>query len=93
MLAIKQPKVLAQLDGENAKEKLELVLRRTEENSTALEVRSLRWGQGIGWYIQKTIVLDPGQVRRLASLLRRTALAGQTRTGGRKILTFPTKKT
>ena len=93
MLAIKQPKVLAQLDGENAKEKIELVLRHMEEGSTALEVRSLSWGQGIGWYTQKTIVLDPGQVRRLASLLRRTALTSQTRTGGRKILTFPTKRT
>src|SRR5574341_2274138 len=90
MLAIKQPKVLAQLDGENAKETIELVLRRTEKGSTALEVRSLRWGQGIGWYTQKTIVLDPSQLRRLASLLRRTALTDRTRTGGRKILTFPT---
>jgi len=93
MSAIKQPKVLAQLDGENAKEKIELVLRHTEEDSTALEVLSLRWGQGIGWYTQKTIALDPSQVRRLASLLRRAALRGQSRTGGGKILTFPTKKT
>ncbi len=93
MLAIKQPKVLAQPDGEHTKEKIDLVLRHTEEGSMALEVRSLRWGQGIGWYTQKTIVLNPGQVRRLASLLRRAALTGQTRTGGRKILTFPTKKT
>ena len=93
MSAIKQPKVLAQLDGENTKEKIDLVLRHTEEGSMALEVRSLRWGQGVGWYTQKTIVLDPGQVKRLASLLRRAALTGQTRTGGGKILTFPTKKT
>jgi len=93
MLVIKQAKVLAQLDGENAKEKIELVLRHTEEGSTALEVRSLRWGQGIGWYTQKTIVLDPSQKRRLASLLRRAALRGQSRTGGGKILTFPTKRT
>ena len=93
MSAIKQPKFLAQLDGESTKEKIELVLRHTGERGPGLEVRSLRWGQGIGWYTQKTIVLDPGQVRRLASLLRRTALTRHTRTGGRKILTFPTKKT
>jgi len=93
MSAIKQPKFLAQLDGESTKEKIELVLRHTGERGPALEVRSLRWGQGVGWYTQKTIVLDPGQVMRLASLLRRAALTGQTRTGGRKILTFPTKRT
>jgi len=93
MSAIEQPKVLAQLDGENAMEKIELVLRETEEGSTALEVRSQRWGQGVGWYTQKTIVLDPIQVRRLGSLLRRAALTGQTPRRGRKILSFPVRRT
>jgi hypothetical protein len=48
MSAIGQPRVLAQLQGENEKEKVELLVRQKGEGSAALEVRSLRWGQGIG---------------------------------------------
>jgi hypothetical protein len=84
-----QQSVLGQLEGENQKEKVELILRQTAEGQAGLEVRSLRWGQGVGWYVQKTIILDPTQVQRLDRLLRRASIV--SRKGGKsgKVIPFP----
>ncbi|TAN40302.1 MAG: hypothetical protein EPN22_17435, partial [Nitrospirae bacterium] len=55
-----------------------------EEGTTRLEValiasggksrlvlRLLGWGEGIGWYVQKSIQLDPVQIRALRGILGR----------------------
>jgi hypothetical protein len=86
-----QQRVLGQLEGETEKEKVELILRHTAEGSAVLEVRSLRWGQGIGWYAQKTIVLAPSQVSRLALLLRRFSAGSRIKTGKGKVIPFPSR--
>ncbi|MGB4780467.1 hypothetical protein [Candidatus Methylomirabilis sp.] len=38
---------------------------------TRLELRLLGWGEGIGWYVQKRIQLDPLQIRALRGILGR----------------------
>ena len=38
---------------------------------TRLELRLLGWGEGIGWYVQKSIQLDPLQIRALRGILGR----------------------
>src|SRR5919109_1403994 len=79
-------RTLAQFDGENEKEKVDVVLRQTREVSAVLEVRSMRWGQGIGWDAQKKLTLSPGQAIRLAHLLRRFSSAAQVRRGRPKVV-------
>lgn len=37
-----------------------------------IELRLLGWGEGIGWYVQKSIQLDPLQIRALRGMLGRT---------------------
>jgi len=91
MSAIRQQRVLGQLEGENEEEKVELILHRTSEGSASLEVRSLHLGQGVGWYVQKTITLAPSQVSRLALLLRRFSRDSTTMNNPAKILPFPEK--
>lgn len=48
--------------------RLEVALLASE-GKTRLELRLLGWGEGIGWYIQKRIQLDPHQVRTLKQIL------------------------
>jgi hypothetical protein len=89
MSVIGQQRVLGQLEGENEQEKVELVLHHTAEGSASLEVRSLRWGPGIGWYVQKTINLDPAQVHRLDHLLRRSSIIRRKSGNSGKVIPFP----
>jgi hypothetical protein len=91
MSAAGQQKLLGQLEGENEQEKVELVLHHTAEGSATLEVRSLRWGPGIGWYVQKTIALDPAQVHRLDHLLRRSSIVRRKQGTGGKVIPFPSR--
>ena len=39
--------------------------------TTRIELRLLGWGEGIGWYVQKSIQLDPLQIRALRGILGR----------------------
>lgn len=71
MAVSKEQVFLGELDSENHEEKIELVLHRGDQGSN-LQVRSLRWGEGIGWFVQKTITLDSTQVKDLGRLLRQT---------------------
>jgi hypothetical protein len=87
MSAIGEQEVVG-LGRENEKEKVEVLLRQRREGSMAVEIRSMRWGQGIGWYAQKTLTLAPGQASQLAHLLRRFSSAAQVRKGRPKVVPF-----
>lgn len=89
MSAIEEQRVLAQLEGENLEEKIELIVRQTGQGSSTLEIRSLHWGDGVGWYVQKTINLAPTQVSRLAHLLHRSSIIAPKKPRGGKIIPFP----
>jgi hypothetical protein len=88
MSAIGRQRVLGHLECENMEENIEVIARQTAQDLPMLEVRSLRWGAGVGWYVQKTLTLTPRQASRLAHLLRRFSSAGSVRTDRAKILPF-----
>jgi hypothetical protein len=89
MSGSKRQKVLARLEGENVEEKIEVIAR--EDNPPFLEIRSLRWGRGIGWYVQKTIPLDPTQVKMLTHVLRRSAIMSGTKNSKGNVIPFPAR--
>ncbi|MGH7845015.1 MAG: hypothetical protein ACREQW_07580 [Candidatus Binatia bacterium] len=87
MSSTKQQKVLVRLESENIEEKIEVIAG--EDNPPFLEIRSLRWGRGIGWYVQKTITLDAIQAKMLMHTLRRSAVASATKSRKGNVIPFP----
>lgn len=87
MSSAKQPKVLARLEGENEEEKIEVIA--TQEGGPFLEIRSLRWGRGVGWYVQKTITLNAVQAKMLMHALRRSVALGAKKSGKGNVIPFP----
>lgn len=57
------------LEGRDGTERLEILLDRGRGSGGQLHFRLLCWGEGIGWYPQKTVELDAGQIEGLQSLL------------------------
>jgi len=43
-----------------------------EEGKSRYEIRLLSFGEGIGWYVQKTLPLDSGQAKALGRVLSKT---------------------
>jgi hypothetical protein len=75
---------------------LEVALIHHGANRTDVELRSMIWGNGLGWYRQSTLVLDQATARRLLSALgsvrRRIAperVAGTEPQDGTKVILFP----
>jgi hypothetical protein len=60
---------LGDLPGASDENKVEVWSRSTPDGSALLELIEYSWGSGLGWYIQKRIVLDAGQVDALRALL------------------------
>ncbi len=81
---------LGVIDGRRDDEKLELACRESDTGALELELRLVSWGEGIGWYPQRTLALPP-DLAGLRLLLRR----GERRTGGlirrqeTRVLPFP----
>ena len=86
MSAIGQQRVLGHLESDSATEKIEVIGRQTAEDAPTIEIRSLRWGSGVGWYTQKTLALTPGQATQLAHLLRRYSSAHSVRSNRAKVI-------
>jgi hypothetical protein len=65
--------------GRTPQEQLEVVLQQDGEGRWGLTLIAQSWGEGIGWYPQKTIALDASQIEPLQRML---AIAqGVTRRG------------
>lgn len=60
--------VLAILPGENDGEQLAIVLRMTVDGSR-IELRQQSWGEGVGWFSQTSVQLNPEQVAGLRNTL------------------------
>ena len=67
--AAKEYRKLGELSGSSSQDKIEVWSRETEDGSGALELVEYSWGSGIGWYVQKRVRLDAGQVEALRMLL------------------------
>jgi len=83
---------LGVIDGRQEGEKLELACRETQSGTLEVELRLLAWGEGIGWYPQRTLPLPP-ELAHLRALLRRAErLTGRQRGAGEvgaRVLPFP----
>ena len=83
---------LGVIDGRHEGEKLELVCRDREPGTVEVELRLLAWGEGIGWYVQRTLPLPP-ELAGLRVLLRRAERLARGRgagsEAGARILPFP----
>ncbi len=82
---------LGVLDGCGPDEKLEVRARESQSGRLELELRALAWGEGIGWYPQRTIPL-PGDLRQLSAVLHWAArLTGRPRESEmtRKVVALP----
>jgi len=85
---------LGVINGQMEHEKVEVVLSRGEDGTCELKLILQSWGEGIGWYPQKTIPLLPSQIDPLQRALEKAK--GVTRRqeppqgqGGSVMLTLP----
>jgi hypothetical protein len=61
--------VLATIPQRNGDTVLEVVMMHRADGATNIELRSLVWGNGLGWYRQHTLQLDGTTARNLIEAL------------------------
>jgi hypothetical protein len=61
--------ILATIPGAREDEQLEVALCQIPGEGSKLELRQQTWGEGIGWYTQSRVRLDPQQVGELRGVL------------------------
>jgi hypothetical protein len=61
--------ILATLPGADDHEQLVVVLAQAENGATHIELRQQSWGEGLGWYNQSSVQLEPSQVAGLRQTL------------------------
>jgi hypothetical protein len=66
---------LGDLPGASSQSKIEVWARGAEDGTASLELVEYSWGSGLGWYVQKRVVLDAGQVEALKALLGEEAVS------------------
>ena len=74
--------VMAMIPGTQAEERLMLVLIQGTQRSSRLELRQQSWGEGVGWFTQSTIEVQPAQVAGLRNALGTGTVAAGTPTTG-----------
>jgi hypothetical protein len=60
--------ILSDIPALSDKERLLVVLVQSAEGSR-LELRQQSYGEGVGWYTQSTVQMEPGQVAQLRNSL------------------------
>ncbi|MGH8056841.1 MAG: hypothetical protein ACREOH_06330 [Candidatus Entotheonellia bacterium] len=61
--------LLGLVNGRGEHEKVEVVLSQAEDGTCEVKLILQSWGEGIGWYPQKTIALDLSQIGPLQRAL------------------------
>ncbi len=61
--------LLGSIYGEDNDQIIEVVVKE-EENR--FEIRLLSYGEGLGWYVQKTLPIDSSQAEALVKILSKT---------------------
>lgn len=64
--------ILSDIPALSDKERLLVVLVQSAEGSR-LELRQQSFGEGVGWFTQSTVQMEPGQVAQLRNSLGRAA--------------------
>ena len=67
-----------------------------EKGKSRYEIRLLSFGEGIGWFVQKTLPLDSSQAKALAKVLSKTDTSFETKLikqdelpTSKKVITLP----
>lgn len=82
--------IIANIPQERADTALEVVLIHDGETEPRVELRSLIWGPGLGWYRRQTLTMDRGTARDLIqSLIQARRCMGGSSEFGRKVIPFP----
>jgi hypothetical protein len=89
--------VIGVLTGDNESERLEVLLHSEKGEAGRLHLRLVSWGEGIGWYPQKTIELDCRNLANLQTLCKKAEahLKSERRKIPRssgKVIPFPMKR-
>jgi hypothetical protein len=61
--------ILATIPGAREDEQLEVALCQIPGEGSKLELRQQTWGEGIGWFTQSRVRLEPSQVGELRGVL------------------------
>jgi hypothetical protein len=61
--------VLSILPGADDNHRLVVLLRLGTSGSSWIELRQQSWGEGLGWFTQSTLPLEPHQVAALRGVL------------------------
>lgn len=61
--------VMATLGGTAPQQRLQVALAQREDGRLLIDLREQHYAEGIGWYDQRTIELDPRQFRQLQAVL------------------------
>jgi hypothetical protein len=69
--------ILSAIPAQSDKERLLVVLVQSPEEGSRLELRQQSFGDGVGWFTQSTVQMEPGQVALLKNSLG-SAAAGST---------------
>jgi hypothetical protein len=92
--------VVATIPQERDNTVLEVALVHQTAGGIEIELRTMIWGDGLGWYRQSTLTLDQASARKLlralSSVRRRLDPAGAARNGTQdemKIIPFPDSQT
>ena len=73
--------VLANLAGSHEHDRAIVVLCR-QAGESRVELRQQSWGEGVGWYTQSTVALEPSQITGLRSALGAGSTARLTSPAG-----------
>jgi hypothetical protein len=69
--------VLSEIPAQSATERLLVVLIQGDAGSR-LELRQQSFGEGVGWFTQSTVKMEPGQVAQLKNSLGAAAAGHST---------------
>ncbi|MGE3808461.1 MAG: hypothetical protein AB7K24_27675 [Gemmataceae bacterium] len=61
--------LLAELPGAHEDERLLVSLLHDDQGGSRISLRQQSWADGIGWFDQKSLDLDPEQLRQLRAVL------------------------
>jgi hypothetical protein len=92
---VEHEKVLTTIVGANKTSRLEVALGPDAQGGRTIELRRMSWGDGVGWYCQQTLRLDPREAENILWTLRGSRHRWRDQIPGQqgKIIAFPLQQT
>jgi hypothetical protein len=83
---------LATIAGDSSCERIEVALRQGVDGDLSIELLQQHYGEGIGWFNQRSLTIDPRQWKQIQSILGSHDVAGvvaEAADAPRDVLPFP----